>query len=228
MRDAMIVSVAALALGCGAAAPSPTAGSAPETSGGEIGDAMTERPLRTTTPRSVPAPAVPRGALSEPLRRFWTELEQALSIRPPEGPREATEEAITAWARGPLAAWIAARRHAMQAAIATSEAVRDDPAHERGVAAALLGHALEELVAGMRAAPLPRAIAEDAALLEAYASRLRDALQPIAREASIAYAFCERRFADLGEQSAWRPWRTYCGARGGELVETLELAPPAE
>lgn len=224
MRNAFFVALLLTACGGGAA---PTIEPAQETAGGEL-ESTVEHPLRTTTPIPVPAPAIPREALSEPLQALWSEVEETVAIRPPDGPSAATEEALTAWSEGPFAEWITARREALAEAVALSEAVPDEPVHERAVAAALLGYALEELVAGMRGAPVPSDIAEDTELLAIYVSSLQAVLRPLASDAVLSYAYCQQRLLPLGDESEWLPWRAYCVQRGREVIEIYELAPPAE
>jgi hypothetical protein len=173
----------------------------------------------------VPQPAVAREDMSDPLQRFWTQIEETVAIRPPEPPPEATQEAVQAWADGPFTEWIQTRRTSMEAAVSTSEGVPDRPPYERAVAAALLGYALEDFAADVRGAPIPDDIARDAELLEVYVANLREVTQPIAHEAIGAYAFCQQRLAPLGDDSDWLPWRAYCVQRGQELIQVYELAP---
>lgn len=182
--------------------------------------------MRTTTPIPVPQPAIAREELSEPLQRFWTRIEETVAIRPPDGPAEATSDAVQEWAAGPFAEWVTRRREAMTEAVAITEEVPDEPAHERGIAAALLGYALEDFVSDVRGSPVPADIAADPELLDIYVESLREALRPLAEEAVVTYAFCQQRFLPLGDESEWLPWRAYCVQRGREVIEVFELAPP--
>jgi hypothetical protein len=195
-----------------------------DTSGGEVAD----HPIRTTIPVPVPQPAVAREELSDPLQRFWTQIEETVAIRPPDAPAEATNEAVEAWANGPFAQWVTARREAMSAAITTSEEVPEDPAHERAMAAGLLGYALEDFAADVRGSPIPSDISSDPELLEVYLSSLREVLLPIANDAVVSYAFCQQRLLPLGDESEWLPWRAYCVQRGQEMIQVYELAPTDE
>lgn len=223
----LLASASLLLAACGGA-PAAPAPAPIESAGGEA--PPEEHPLRTTIPVPVPQPAVPREALSEPLQRFWAQIEETVAIRPPDGPAEATTDAVQAWADGPFAEWIARRRDAMREAAAIGEEVPADPPYERGIAAALLGYALEDFVFDVRSAPIPRDIAEDPELLAIYAGSLDEALRPLAQEAAEGYAWCQQRFLPLGDESEWLPWRAYCVQRGREIIEVFELLPtqPAE
>ncbi len=222
MKRLLLTLSALLLLACGPSAP-PTDTDTTQTSGGEY---IENHPMRTTTPVPVPEPAVAREEMSEPLQRFWTQIEETVAIRPPEGPAEATTEAVEAWANGPFSDWIQRRRAATSAAIATIAEIPEDPPHERGVAAALLGYALEDFVADVRGSPVPEEISQDAELLQVYISNLQEVLRPLATESVGAYGSCQQRFAPLGDESEWLPWRAYCVQRGQEIIEVFELAPP--
>jgi hypothetical protein len=184
--------------------------------------------LPTTVPIPIPQPAVPRTQMSAALRRIWERVEQAIEIRPPSPPAEASEEAIDAWAGGPFRQWFEARSAAMNA---VSEAIaalgRRTPRHEIAVAAALLGYAYEDMAAGVRGAPVPEALAADAELLDVYVRALTDATAPMARDAARGYAHCVRTFGEA-EAAAWSEWADYCDERGAEVVEVYDLSvePP--
>lgn len=218
----MLVWAALLSVACGGAQATDTSTGA-TSSGGE--EPVDDHPMRTTIPVPVPQTAVAREELSEPLQRFWTSIEETVAIRPPDGPVEATSEAVQAWADGPFAEWIARRREAMSEAVAISEEIGDAPPYERGIAAALLGYALEDFVFDVRGSPVPADIAEDAELLAIYVSSLQEALRPIAQEAVGSYAYCQQRFLPLGDDSEWLPWRAYCVQRGREMIEVFQLLP---
>lgn len=221
MKNALFLA-AALLVACGGSSVAPEPEPVASTSGGE---AEPEPVLRTTTPVPVPQPAVAREAMSEPLQQLWTQIEETVSVRPPDPPAEATTEAIQAWAQGPFREWLVARREATSRAAAASRDVPEDPVHERAIAAALLAYALEDMVADVRGAPVPDDIANDPELLEIYANSLSEVLRPLASEAVVAYAFCQQRFASLGDESEWLPWRAYCVQRGREVIEVYELTP---
>lgn len=184
-----------------------------------------EHPMRTTTPVPVPQPAVAREELSEPLQQTWTGIEEVVAIRPPDGPIEATQEAIEAWASGPLVDWINTRREATAAVGQVASGVPDEPVYERAVGAALFGYALEEFAADIRSSPVPAEVAQDAELLSIYIDALNESLRPIIIESVTNYAVCQQRLASLGDESEWLPWRAYCVQRGQEIIETYELQP---
>ncbi len=222
MTRSVLVWAALLSVACGGAqAAEPSSGAT--SAGGE--EPIEDHPMRTTIPVPVPQPAVARDDLSEPLRRFWTSIEETVAIRPPEGPAEASSEAVQAWADGPFAEWIARRREAMGEAVGIGEQIADEPPYERGVAAALLGYALEDFVFDVRGSPVPADIAADAELLAIYVSSLQEALRPLAQEAVGSYAYCQQRFLPLGDDSEWLPWRAYCVQRGREMIEVFQLVP---
>lgn len=198
------------------------------TSGGEDRAARPAPPIRTTIPVPVPQPAVAREELSGALQALWTHVEETVAIRPPDGPEAGTEEQVNEWAQGPFVEWIGDRRERMRAAIASSEDVPEDPAHSRAVAAGLLAYALEDFVAGVRGAPVPDSVARDPELLAAYVAGLDEQIGPLATEAVLHYAYCQRRFAALGDESEWLPWRAYCVQRGQEMIDVYGLSPPSE
>jgi len=192
------------------------------------GEAPVEHPIRTTTPVPVPQPAVAREEMSEPLQGVWTQIEETVALRPPDPPSEPTEEAVQAWSTGPFTRWLDQRREHMSRVIATSEGVEDTPRHERAVTAALMGYAMEDLAADVRGAPIPNDISADPELLQIYVDNLREVLRPIATEAVVYYAYCQRRLAAMGDESPWLPWRAYCVQRGREMIEVYALAPPED
>lgn len=220
-----------LTAACGASEPAePEPEPAPEATAGGEAESLPpeEHPLRTTVPVPVPAPAVAREELSEPLQQTWTGIEEVVAIRPPDGPVEATTEAIAAWARGPLLRWIRTRREATAAVGQIASEVPEEPVYERAIGAALFGYALEEFAADIRSSPVPATIAQDAELLAIYVEALHQSLRPVIVESVSNYAVCQQRLASLGDESEWLPWRAYCVQRGQEIIETYELQPPEE
>jgi len=217
-----------LAAACSSSEPTETEAATEPTAstGGETETiAPEEHPMRTTVPVPVPQPAVAREALSEPLQRTWTGIEEVVAIRPPDGPIEATTEAIQAWARGPLIDWIRTRREATAAVGEVASDVPEEPIYERAIGAALFGYALEEFAADIRSSPVPADVAEDPELLSIYVDTLHESLRPIVIESVTNYAVCQQRLASLGDESEWLPWRAYCVQRGQEIIETYELQP---
>ena len=148
-------------IACGGPTAGGTTGDDPAMTAGGERAAPREHAIRTTTPVPVPQPAVAREDLSEPLQTLWTQIEETVALRPPEAPPEATVEAVNEWAQGPFTVWLDERRGMMRRAIATSEAVPDEPVHERAMAAALLGYSLEDFTADFRGAPVPESIATE-------------------------------------------------------------------
>jgi hypothetical protein len=223
-RAAFLLLTTALLTACGSTPSDPPDRDTSGTSGGED-VATVEIPLRVTTPVPVPQPAVAREELSDALQQLWTQVEETVSMRPPDGPAEASQEAVQEWADGPFTTWIRERRRSMAGALSTSEDVPEDPPHERAVASALMGYALEDFAADVRGSPVPDDIARDPELLGIYIESLREVLRPLAIEAVVSYAYCQRRLAGLGDESPWLPWRAYCVQRGREMIEVFELQP---
>jgi hypothetical protein len=181
--------------------------------------------MRTTTPVPVPQPAVPRHELSEPLQATWTDIEEVVAIRPPEGPVVPTQEAIETWAAGPFSEWVEERQQATEEVAEVAEGVPEEPIWERALGAALFGYALEDFAADIRSSPVPIRIAEDEELLEVYVQALTEKLHPFAIEAVRNYAICQQRLVTLGDDSPWLPWRAYCVQRGQEVIEVYDLQP---
>ena len=220
------LSIAALVLSaaCSSAETETETADPVATTGGETETVPPEEhPMRTTTPVPVPQPAVAREELSEPLQQTWTGIEEVVAIRPPDGPLDATEEAIEQWAAGPLTDWIVTRRDATAAVGQVASGVPEEPVWERAVGAALFGYALEEFAADIRSSPVPTEIAEDAELLTIYIDALNQSLRPVVIESVTNYAVCQQRLASLGDESEWLPWRAYCVQRGQEIIETYQL-----
>src|SRR5687768_16878967 len=120
MRTVLVLIV--LTAGCRSGAEEPPSGEAGAGSESIAPPAAVEPPppgpeptpdpaslLPTTVPIPMPQPAVPRNEMSAAVRRIWERVEQAIEIRPPAPPAEATEEAIDAWAGGPFREWFEAR-----------------------------------------------------------------------------------------------------------------------
>lgn len=225
MRVAAVrcVLLAVFAFGCSSAPPPEEPVDEPLTAGGEAEAPPPEAALPATTPVPVPAPAVPRQDLSEPLRQLWTQVEEAVAIAAPDGPLEASAEAVTAWAQGPFTDWLRLRAAVHQQIQQTSAAVGAEPAAERAVADALIAYALEDFAASIAGVPVPVEIARDAELLTIYAEALMDAVRPLARQSAATYGQCAQRVATLGEESPWVPWGAYCVTRGREVITTYGL-----
>ncbi|MEC7522705.1 MAG: hypothetical protein VYE22_22645 [Myxococcota bacterium] len=223
MTRFLLTSLAALAIACGGPSAPPPVEEEVESAGGEDESVEPDPVVRTTTPVPVPQPAVAREAMTEALQALWTQIEEVVAMRPPEPPEEPSMEAIQAWADGPLADWLEARHDAMGVAREISEGVPDEPSYERAVGAALFAYALEDLAADVRGAPVPEEIASDPELLEIYTEHLDAAIRPIATESVVSYAYCQRRIAELGDDSEWLPWRAYCVQRGREVIEVYRL-----
>lgn len=230
MRTLILVSAALALAACGGPSTTEPDDETVATSGGEAPseDTPVPPPIRTTTPVPVPQPAVAREELSPAVQDVWSQVEEAVAIAPPEGPTEATEESVEEWSNGPFREWIDQRTGALSGALARSREVAEEPTHERAVASALIGYALEDFVAAIRSSPVPQGIAHDPELLELYVSSLMEVLRPVATESVISYAYCQQRLSTLGDESDWLPWRAYCVQRGQEIIEVYELAPAAE
>jgi len=201
--------------GDGALATEPTAG------GEQV--AETEGVLPATVPVPVPQPATARTDMSPTLQEVWTLVEQAVEVRPPDPPDDASEEAIEAWAEGPFAAWLAVRQEANVRAQALVATLGEDSADERLVAAALFGYMYEDMASSIRGAPVPESIASDPELLGIYVETLHAVLDPVARLAAEAYLICRELALAEEPESGWQEWAEYCDGRGLEVVETFEL-----
>lgn len=215
-----------LVAGCAGGAETTSTAEAPAASEGTAGGeapAQAEAALPTTVPVPVPLPAVPRAEMSDTLQQVWTLVEQAVEVRPPDPPEEASAEAIEAWAQGPFSAWVAERQEANLRAQALVATLGEDAAEERLVAAALFGYMYEDMASGIRGAPIPEGIASDPELLGIYVDTLHQLLDPVARLAAHAYLICRQLALGFDEDSGWRPWATYCDGRGLEVVQTFDL-----
>lgn len=193
------------------------------------GEARTEsHPIRTTTPIPVPQPALSREQMSPELQRVWELVEVAVAIRPPEPPADHSTEGVNAWSQGPFAAWLNQRAAASSEAQDALMPLEEAPAHERGVAAGLLGYLYETTCADVRGAPIPDPIASDAELLRVYDSAMHEALLPYARTSVQAYRFCSAAFSETND-IAWTRWSEYCGDRAIDVAEVfaIEIEPGA-
>ena len=136
------------------------------TAGGEDDDVRPPMVLRTTTPVPVPAPDVAREAMSEPMQRLWTGVEEVVWADRPEPPEQGTTDALNEWARGPFREWVTHRTEASRAVESVAAEVR---AHgvpfEDIVGGALFGYMYEDMAAGARGAPVPNEVADDPELL---------------------------------------------------------------
>jgi len=209
----------------GGAATTTTTTTGDGTSGGEVATAETH-PIRTTTPIPFPRPAIAREQMSPELQRVWELVEVAVAIRPPEPPSDASVDGVTAWAQGPFSEWLGQRA---QAAGEIQEAIiplEEAPAHERGVAAGLLGYLYETTVADVRGAPIPDSIASDPELLGVYDRSMNDALLPTARISVQAYRFCGAAFEEANSEQ-WGEWSTYCSDRAADVGEVFGVATDA-
>ncbi len=223
-----------LVVACGGSTTETTTTEPTETTSG--GDVTVEAEpivvLRSTTPIPVPQPAIPREQLSPVLQDIWTKVEEAVAIRPPETPTEHTLEAVNAWAQGPFTTWIQARTEANRAVEAlSSELTNAEHPHsipERAVGAALFGYLYEDLVSGVRGAPIPEEITNDQELLDVYVGALTNSTSPVARRALDAYLFCARHVAEYLGETPWAEWGPYCYARAEDVNAVYELVPHAE
>lgn len=225
-----IVSVALALAACsgGAQASTSSASAAPgeATAGGEA--RVEAHPIRTTTPIPVPQPAMPREQMSPELQRVWELVETAVAIRPPDPPDDHSLDGVNAWSQGPFASWLTRRGEASSAAQDALMPLEEAPAHERGVAAGLLGYLYETTCADVRGAPIPDPIASDPELLGVYDRAMHDSLLPYARVSVQAYRFCGAAFAETNEV-AWSAWSEYCGDRATDVsqVFAIESEPSA-
>jgi hypothetical protein len=207
---------------CGGAPETASPAPVEPTSGGESAPRMVQV-LRTTTPVPVPRPATTREELAPAVQQIWTRTEEIVAIRPPEPPTEASEASIRAWAEDPFAPWVSARQHAVQDAEPLVDTIGED-ALARAVAAALFGYMYEDTAAGIRGAPVPAELAEDAELLDLYVAALNDSLRPFAQRAVESYAYCATTIVQQNEE-AWAEWARYCAERGRDVATVYELAP---
>ncbi len=192
-RASLAVSLVVALSGCGGPAPAEPLAEPASTAGDEV-PSDDARPAPTHAARESGLPALPAEALSEPVRALRAALESAATTPSPEAPAE-------------VSAWMDERARRLRDAVRASEAVPDEPASDRALAAALLGHALEELIASIAVAPMTE---------EPERPPIVGAL---AAQAATYYAYCERRFAAHDDGSAWAPWRAHCARRAQELSE---------
>lgn len=169
-----------------------------------------------------------RDTLSPELQRFWSLVEDAVAVRPPEPPAEASEEAIAEWAKDTLLAWLKERTDAMRRAFSRGDWVKLLSPPQRAMAAGLYAYAYEDTAAALYAAPIPESVAQDEELLQVYVQALRTLLDPMARHAMYGYLRCKD---DILKAQAvdWIPWAEFCDARGAEVRDTFKLqqAPAA-
>jgi hypothetical protein len=177
------------------------------------------------SPIPVPQPVYAREELSPDLQELWTRVEEAVAVRPPEPPQDASEEAIETWAEGAFRQWLLQRQAATDRALAATSALRTHPLFERGIGTALFGYMYEDMAGSIRGAPVPESIAKDKELLDIYTSALTEHITPFAELSARAYYACLALFLKL-EDPQWGEWAYYCDERGAEVVDTFELEPP--
>lgn len=177
------------------------------------------------SPLPVPQPVYPREQLSTDLQLLWARVEDAVAVRPPEPPDEASEAVIEQWAEGPFRDWLERRREATDRALSATYGLRTHPLFERGIGTALFGYMYEDLASSIRGAPVPEDIAKDPGLLAIYTESLTKHLTPFAELSAKAYYACLGLFLKL-EDPQWGEWALYCDERGAEVVDTFGLEPP--
>ena len=213
MRGFLIVAIALVA-GC--------AGSSKRVS--NSGDVFSQTPPEAN-PLPVPIPPIARQDMSEEIQRLWLRIEKAVEVRPPHPPEADDSETIEAWSDGPFKLWVGERKKATDHALEATYALRARPNYEKAVGSALFGYMYEDMISGVRGAPVPREIAEDSGLLEIYSASLNSHLEEFARLSARAYYVCLATLVKHG-QLQWAEWANYCEVRGGDVVETYKLAPP--
>ena len=177
------------------------------------------------SPIPVPQPVYPRAELSNDLQELWSRVEEAVAVRPPQPPDDATAEVIESWAEGPFRDWLLQRQAATDRALAATHALRTHPLFERGIGTALFGYMYEDMAGSIRGAPVPENIAQDKELLEIYTGALTEHLTPFAELSAKAYYACMALFIKLDDPQ-WGEWAYYCDQRGSEVVDTFKLEPP--
>ena len=177
------------------------------------------------SPIPVPQPVYPRAELSNDLQELWSRVEEAVAVRPPQQPDDATAEVIESWAEGAFRDWLLQRQAATDRALAATHALRTHPLFERGIGTALFGYMYEDMAGSIRGAPVPENIARDKELLEIYTGALTEHLTPFAELSAKAYYACMALFIKLDDPQ-WGEWAYYCDQRGAEVVDTFKLEPP--
>ncbi len=177
------------------------------------------------SPIPVPQPVYPREELSSGLQELWSRVEEAVAVRPPEPPSDASQETIEEWAEGSFREWLLRRVEATDRALAATHALRTHPLFERGIGTALFGYMYEDMAGSIRGAPVPENIARDKELLEIYTGALTEHLTPFAELSARAYYGCLALFLKLNDPQ-WGEWAHYCDQRGAEVVDTFDLEPP--
>lgn len=177
------------------------------------------------SPIPVPQPVYAREELSHELQELWSRVEEAVAVRPPEPPEDASEDAIEAWAEGAFRQWLLDRQEATDRALAATHALRTHPLFERGIGTALFGYMYEDMAGSIRGAPVPEGIATDEELLGIYTDALTAHITPFAELSAQAYYACLALFVKLDDPQ-WGQWAYYCDERGAEVVDTFELEPP--
>jgi hypothetical protein len=177
------------------------------------------------SPIPVPQPVYPRAELSNDLQELWSRVEEAVAVRPPQPPDDATAEVIESWAEGAFRDWLLQRQAATDRALAATHALRTHPLFERGIGTALFGYMYEDMAGSIRGAPVPENIAQDKELLEIYTGALTEHLTPFAELSAKAYYACMALFIKLDDPQ-WGEWAYYCDQRGAEVVDTFKLEPP--
>ncbi len=177
------------------------------------------------SPIPVPQPVYPREEMSASLQELWNRVEEAVAVRPPEPPEDASKETIEGWAENDFREWLLRRQKATDRALTATYALRTNPLFERGIGTALFGYMYEDMAGSIRGAPVPDDIASDEELLEIYTDALTEHLTPFAELSARAYYGCLALFVKLNDP-AWGEWAQYCDQRGAEVVDTFELEPP--
>lgn len=177
------------------------------------------------SPIPVPQPVYAREELSADLQELWRRVEEAVAVRPPEPPKDASEEAIETWAEGEFKQWLLQRQAATDRALSATSALRTHPLFERGIGTALFGYMYEDMAGSIRGAPVPESIAKDKELLDIYTNALTEHITPFAELSARAYYACLALFLKL-EDPQWGEWTYYCDERGAEVVDTFDLEPP--
>ncbi len=158
------------------------------------------------------------------VRRAPQEVRDAIATwqsahRPLPSPRGRSLEATNAWATEVYRPWMERQSAALDAAEAALTRP-DAPASWRLLAAVVVGDVVEHVVTRITELPTPEEIAGDPALVEMYATSMREGVSTALRERALP-AF-ERCVALAGSS----PWAARCAARANVLRAQLGPGVP--
>lgn len=164
---------------------------------------------------ALPAEGIDRGDFSDRMARGWDLAAQTFAEEMPAAPAAHDSATLTAWAEGPLAAWVRHRTEVVDVARRELDAAAEESSPQRIMGGAIVGLMYEDVGRSLLAIPVPDELHREPEIATVYRDVVAFQASPWVEQARLAYRACRENARIHGIDA----YAEFCATRGAQLPE---------